>query len=524
MRPSGFGPDRPSWADTAARIETDTTGLIVAWNRAAEALYGHSEHEVLGRPIISVVVPVRARRQAVAIMEALTAGRSWEGEFDVRHRDGRLVRVLVHDAPAYDADGHVIGVVGYSLPANASSPSWSPASLAGSAQGGWTQPLRAGMFDPSARVALRTRLQLIALGVGLELAWIGLIRAAGWENSVGIAGAIAILGVLAIAVADIVAGVAVALISAAFFTLALAEDGAPDSTAYAIALMAVWVAAALGAGAAAVRLRAHAQRGVAEAVSLHRELVGLLVPSPRLHRLDVSVAAVCRPGEQRLELGGDFYAAAERADGSIALLVGDVSGHGPAAAALAAMLRAAWEGLVEADVPPQVRLHTLNHLLLEHASYEEFFATVCSVVIKADLTEATVTLAGHPPPILKDARGTADLDLPAGPPLGITDVAAWQPQRVPLPEAFSLLLYTDGVIEGHVNARIAERFGEARLIEIFARSTAGGRGLLDEILLAARDAHGGPLPDDAALLLLEHQPTPATLSSNPGRVRSQPAV
>jgi serine phosphatase RsbU (regulator of sigma subunit) len=188
------------------------------------------------------------------------------------------------------------------------------------------------------------------------------------------------------------------------------------------------------------------------------------------------------------------------------------------------MLRAAWEGLVEADVPPQVRLQTLNHLLLEHATYEEFFATVCSVVINADLTEATVTLAGHPPPILKHAQGTANLELPTGPPLGISDLAVWQPQRVPLPEAFSLLLYTDGVIEGHVNAYTAERFGETRLLDTFARSTAGGRALLDEILLAATGAHGAPLPDDAALLLLEHQPKAAAVSSNTLRVRPQTAI
>ena len=42
--------------------------------------------------IMSVVVPVRAQRQAAAIMEALAVGGSWEGEFDVRHRDGRLLR------------------------------------------------------------------------------------------------------------------------------------------------------------------------------------------------------------------------------------------------------------------------------------------------------------------------------------------------------------------------------------------------------------------------------------------------
>jgi PAS domain S-box-containing protein len=507
MSPPVIAHDRPTWAAGAARIETDQAGIIVAWNRAAEALYGHTEQEVLGQPIISVIVPVRARRQAAAIMEALALARSWEGEFDVRHRDGRLMRVLVHDTPAYDADGRVTGVVGFSIPANASS--WPPAGLARSAHGGWARTLRAGMFDPSARVGWRLRLQLIALGVGLETVWDVVIRAAGWQGSVGIAGAIAILGVLAVAGADILAGVAVALISGALFSIAASHDGSPDSRGYSVALMAVWGAAALAAGLAAVRLRAQAERGLAEAVSLHRELVGLLVPSPRLHRLDVSVAAVYRPGEQRLELGGDFYAAAERADGSIALLVGDVSGHGPAAAALAAMLRAAWEGLVEADVPPQVRLQTLNHLLLEHASYEEFFATVCSVVINADLTQATMTLAGHPPPILRHAGATIDLDLPAGVPLGVSDVAVWKPQRVRLPQPFSLLLYTDGVIEGRANALSEERFGEARLIETFARSTAGGRELLDEILLAARRAHGGALPDDAALLLLEHQPNAA---------------
>jgi PAS domain S-box-containing protein len=505
MSPHGATPRPPSWAEGAARIETDRDGFIVAWNPAAEALYGHSLQEVLGQPIISFIVPVRGRRQAAAIMEALALGRSWEGEFDVRHRDGRLLRVLVHDAPCRDAGGEITGVVGYSIPA-ADSPRWPSAAHARSARGGWTRALRAGMFDPSVRVGLRMRLRLIVGGVALEAAWDVLVRSAGWEHSLGIAGAVAIVGVLAIAVADVVAGVSVALISGALFVVAVSQDLPRDSFAYAVALVAVWVAAALGVGVAAVRLRGQAQHGVAEAVSLHRELVGLLVPSPRLHRVDVSVAAVCRPGEQRLELGGDFYAATERADGSIALLVGDVSGHGPAAAALAAMLRAAWEGLVEADVAPQVRLQTLNHLLLEHARYEEFFATVCSVVINPGLTEATITLAGHPPPILAEAGRVIGLDLPAGVPLGVSDVAIWTPSRIALPEAFSLLLYTDGVIEGRVTALIAERFGEARLVETFVQSRAKGRELLNEILLAASRAHGGPLPDDAALLLLEHDP------------------
>lgn len=495
--------DMPRWAKGAARIETNSTGAIMSWNPAAEALYGYAEREVLGRAIVSVIVPVRARRQAAAIMEALAVGDSWEGEFAVRHRDGHLVRVLVHDAPVYDGNGQVTGVVGYSVPANAAS--LPPARRVEPAQGRWSRALSAAMFEPEARVGWRMRLQLILLGVGIESVWVGVIHAVGWERFVGIAGAVAIIGVLAVAVADTAAGVSVSLVSGVLFSLAMNGHGTPGSVTYTVALAGVWVAAAVGAGLVAVQLRAQAQRGVAEAVSLHRELVGLLVPSPRLHRLDVSVAAVCHPGEQRLELGGDFYAAAERADGSIALLVGDVSGHGPAAAALAAMLRAAWEGLVEADVSPQVRLQTLNHLLLEHASHEEFFATVCSVVVDADLAAATMTLAGHPSPILRHEGATIELDLPVGVPLGVSDLAIWTPQRVSLPQAFSLLLYTDGVTEGLAHALTAERFGEARLVSAFVRSAATGRELLEEILGAATRAHGGSLPDDAALLLLERR-------------------
>ncbi len=60
------------------------------------------------------------------------------------------------------------------------------------------------------------------------------------------------------------------------------------------------------------------------------------------------------------------------------------------------------------------------------------------------------------------------------------------------------------MIEGRAAAQPGERFGEQRLHDLLTRSRASGHGLLREILLTASAAHGGPLPDDAALLLLEH--------------------
>jgi serine phosphatase RsbU (regulator of sigma subunit) len=350
----------------------------------------------------------------------------------------------------------------------------------------------------------------------LEAAWDGLLRVAGWERSLGIAGVVAILGVLAIAVTDVIAGVALALVSGALFAVVVSGHGAPTTWRFGVALVAVWVAAALTAGVMAVKLRAQAHRGVTDAVSLHRELVGLLVPAPRVQRVDVSIAAAYHPGEQRLELGGDFYAATERSDGSIALLVGDVSGHGPAAAALGAMLRSAWEGLVAAGVAAEARVRTLNQLLFEHARHEELFATLCSVEVDPSLTTATVTLAGHPAPILKHAADIVVLDIPPGIPLGVRETGTWTSTQIALPEFFSLLLFTDGIIEGRVNESSGERFGTERLIEAYAHSQAHGRELLNDILHSATRAHRGPLPDDAALLLLNREPAHEASAGTPG--------
>jgi hypothetical protein len=79
-------------------------------------------------------------------------------------------------------------------------------------------------------------MRLIVAGVALESAWAVLVQLAGWERSVGIAGAVAIVGVLAIAVADIAAGISVALISAAIFTIVVAHDAPSHSFGYAMAL------------------------------------------------------------------------------------------------------------------------------------------------------------------------------------------------------------------------------------------------------------------------------------------------
>jgi PAS domain S-box-containing protein len=517
MSTPGKPRDLPSWAmRDAARIKTDREGLVLEWNGAAERLYGHSAEAAVGRSIVDLLVPVQSREQAAEIMLSIARGGSWEGEFDVLRSDRRLVRVLVHNAPSYDATGVPDGVVGHSVQATPAPPP-QPVTRASHSVREQTRRLRRALFDPALQIGLPARASLTAAGVMLEVVWSFGARAIGRDQVVGVAGAVAIIVVLATAVVDVWAGLAVAILGGICFDVIVTYAAPHAPFAFGVPLIAVWAVSAAGAGAAAIALRRQAQRGVAEAVALHRELVGSLVPSPRLRRVDVSVAALYRPGERRLELGGDFYAATERSDSGLALLVGDVSGHGPEAAALAAMLRAGWEALVEAGVAPPARLQSLNRLLFAHARYEEFFATVCSVVIDSELREATVTLAGHPPPILLDHGTPVPYAVRTGVPLGVIEEAAWTPSRIVLPPSFSLLLYTDGVVEGRAAPAAEERFGESRLSALLATSPASGRELLDAIIETASGAHGGPLPDDAALLLLEHRPAGPAVASLPPR-------
>jgi two-component system CheB/CheR fusion protein len=94
-----------------AVVVTDPQGTITYWNAAAGKLYGWSADETLGRNIMDVAVPVGLADRAREIMAALARGETWSGEFDVRHRDGTLISVVVSDSPIRDGSGAVVAIV-----------------------------------------------------------------------------------------------------------------------------------------------------------------------------------------------------------------------------------------------------------------------------------------------------------------------------------------------------------------------------------------------------------------------------
>jgi serine phosphatase RsbU (regulator of sigma subunit) len=234
---------------------------------------------------------------------------------------------------------------------------------------------------------------------------------------------------------------------------------------------------------------------------LHAQLeASLLPPLPTVTRPAIRVATRYRAGEQRMLLGGDFIDAVERADGSLAAIIGDVAGHGPSAAALGATLRAAWRGLALARVPLVEVVAALDELLRRERPEDALFATVCALQVDPGGNACELVCAGHPPPILVDGHGPEELAAPVNPPLGYG--IAFAPGRTDLHAGASLLLYTDGLIEGRAAPGSPARFGVDRLLQALRELELQPDGL-DALLQLAEQANGGPLADDTALLLLQ---------------------
>jgi PAS domain S-box-containing protein len=97
-----------------AVVATDLEGHVLSWNAHACKLFGWTEEEALGRAIVELTPHESSVEEAAAIMERLSCGESWSGEFPVRRKDGSTFIALVVDSPLLDADGALIGVIGVS--------------------------------------------------------------------------------------------------------------------------------------------------------------------------------------------------------------------------------------------------------------------------------------------------------------------------------------------------------------------------------------------------------------------------
>lgn len=171
----------------------------------------------------------------------------------------------------------------------------------------------------------------------------------------------------------------------------------------------------------------------------------------------IEIAHRYLPASDVNEVGGDWYDVLPLSGGRAALLIGDVMGHGIAAAAVMGRLSATVRALGRLDLSPTALVHELEATLADLA--DPMLATFLYVVCDPTTGHCTVTRAGHPPPAVVEPDGTVYLiKTPPGVPLGVGGVT-FTTTEVTLPAGSLLVLYTDGLIEAR-SRDIDERLNE----------------------------------------------------------------
>ncbi len=168
----------------------------------------------------------------------------------------------------------------------------------------------------------------------------------------------------------------------------------------------------------------------------------LLPPDdPHLEGFDIS--AYNFPTE---EVSGDYYDWVRIYDDQIGLVIADVSGKGVPAALLMAFLRASLRAAIHIGYAPHISMSKVNYLLWESIERNQFVTAFYGVLDASNRTLA-YTNAGHNPPLLLDADGTARFIERGGLPLGMFRDTRYYEYYISIEPGQTIVLYTDGVTE-----------------------------------------------------------------------------
>ncbi|MFF7446585.1 MULTISPECIES: SpoIIE family protein phosphatase [unclassified Streptomyces] len=234
-------------------------------------------------------------------------------------------------------------------------------------------------------------------------------------------------------------------------------------------------------------------RDIAE--TLQRALLTDLPRTPALR-----LAARYLPATHGLNIGGDWYDAFRQPDGSLVVVMGDVTGHGLRAAVMMSQLRTALRAYAVDGSSPGTLLTRLHEFL--HHLQPDLYATAVVARFHPDRPTLTWAAAGHPPPLLRTPDGQVHtLDAKPGAMLGIPLSQEIEDHVEPLPPGSTLALYTDGLVERRAQgidpgiARLAaalQSFGPADLEQDL--DSSADRVLVPMLSDSERD-------DDVCLLL-----------------------
>jgi serine phosphatase RsbU (regulator of sigma subunit) len=254
------------------------------------------------------------------------------------------------------------------------------------------------------------------------------------------------------------------------------------------------LALALGASSRLVARRARRlarhRRELLEDVGL---LQAALLPELPGRLGPVGTSAAYRPASGP-GAGGDFYDVFALADGQIAVIVGDVSGHGRQALPRTTLLRFTLRAYLEAGLSPRGALQAATPVLERQLGSS--FATVVLATYEPRDRILVYACAGHPPPVVMGTRSIAALTACSSPPIGAGQPTGRRQTVVSVPGGALACFYTDGVIEARVGQ---ELFGARRLEQTLAElgPQTPASTVLDRVAERS-DRH----PDDMAACLL----------------------